>query len=326
MISRFTRRIQTSYQANGDARRATCRFDHAADAKWAWPAFMSAKVHDRFQRRHASSNSQEDVGKHNRVKLNVSKNIATITLCHPQKRNALSIGMLRELSDCLSDVTKRSDARVVVLRSSSANVFSSGHDLNELAQKHNSRQEMRQELTELFYLCSDVMLQVHEAPQPVIAEVSGIATAAGCQLVASCDLAVASDVARFATPGVNIGLFCSTPAVPLVRTVSPKHAMEMLLLGDFIDAQRAHDIGLINTIVPLDELSSTVNAMATQIASKSVSAIRIGKKALRRQVEMGIHDAYSLAGDTMVDNMMTYDASEGISGFLEKRKPDWRDA
>ena len=260
------------------------------------------------------------------VRLDVADHVATITLDHPAKRNALSSALLRGLGRRFAEVAARDDARVIVVRSSSDSVFSSGHDLKELTQDHGGDAQTRQdELERLFKLCSEVMLQVHDAPQPVIAEISGVATAAGCQLVASCDMAIASDVARVATPGVNIGLFCSTPAVPLIRTVSPKHAMEMLLLGDFVDAQRALDMGLVNRVVPPAELSSTVEAIAAQIASKSASAIRIGKRALRRQVEMDIRDAYNLAGDTMVDNMMTFDAKEGINSFLEKRAPNWQD-
>lgn len=169
------------------------------------------------------------------------------------------------------------------------------------------------------------MLKVHNAPQPVIAEINGIATAAGCQLVASCDLAVASEDSQFATPGVNIGLFCSTPAVPLARTLAPKHAMEMLLTGDMITAHRAAEIGLINRVVEKNNLSTHVMALAEQIAMKSRSAIRMGKQTFRKQVTMNVEDAYALTGTTMVDNMGTVDAKEGISAFLQKRIPVWHD-
>ena len=253
--------------------------------------------------------------------------VATLTLDHPRKRNALSMKLLSALGDALDALVADPHTRAIIIRSSSPVVFCSGHDLGELVPSSQEdappSSSARAAHQHLFDLCSQVMLKVAECPQPVIAEVAGVATAAGCQLVASCDLAVCADVARFATPGVNIGLFCSTPAVPLARTIAPKHAMEMLLLGDMVDAKRAHAIGLVNRVVAPDALEDTVREMAEAIASKSSSAIRLGKQTFRRQVEMDLRSAYAIAGDTMVDNMGTLDAQEGIGAFLEKRAPKW---
>ena len=237
--------------------------------------------------------------------------------------------MLAALGSAVDNATSNKHTKVIIVKSSHPVVFSSGHDLNELVPNAKESDASDESLTEhhidLFNLCSQVMLKVHNAPQPVIAEINGIATAAGCQLVASCDLAVASDDSQFATPGVNIGLFCSTPAVPLARTLAPKHAMEMLLTGDMITAHRATEIGLINRVVKKQHLSTHVMQLAEQIAMKSKSAIRMGKQTFRRQVTMNVEDAYALTGTTMVDNMGTVDAKEGISAFLQKRTPTWYD-
>jgi enoyl-CoA hydratase/carnithine racemase len=259
--------------------------------------------------------------------------VATITLNHPTKRNALSTEMLASLGREVDAVTSDQNTKVIIIRSSHSAVFSSGHDLGELVPgaKESSKtsnlsdKDIYEKHVNLFNLCSKVMLKVHNAPQPVIAEISGIATAAGCQLVASCDLAIASKDSQFATPGVNIGLFCSTPAVPIARTLAPKHAMEMLLTGDMIPAKRAAEIGLINRVVDKEQLSSDVMALAEKIAVKSRSAIRIGKDAYHKQVIMDIEAAYEYAGMTMVDNMCTSDAKEGITAFLQKREPTWKD-
>jgi enoyl-CoA hydratase/carnithine racemase len=261
--------------------------------------------------------------------INNTSGIATITLNHPNDGNALSLKMLHYLKSDLDGMTMDEATKVIVIKSSHPAVFCSGHNLVELVPGAkdgtvHDEEDVRRSHVELFNLCSEVMLKIHEAPQPVIAEVRGIATAAGCQLVATCDLAVASSDSKFATPGVSIGLFCSTPAVPLVRTVAPKHAMEMLLTGDMISAAKAREIGLINRVVEREELSSAVELLAEQIAHKSSSAIRIGKRTLWQQSAMDIRDAYSLAGTTMVDNMGTSDAREGISAFLQKREPEWR--
>jgi enoyl-CoA hydratase/carnithine racemase len=259
--------------------------------------------------------------------VDATTGVATITLNHPARRNALSSTMLLELGDQLDSVTADEATRVIIIKSSHPIVFSSGHDLNELLRGSTGAELTKTELHDshvrLFNLCSQVMLKVHNAPQPIIAEVNGVATAAGCQLVATCDLAIAANDARFGTPGVNIGLFCSTPAVPLARSVHPKHALEMLLTGDMLSAQRAQEIGLVNRVVPKQMLSEEVLKLAQQIASKPKSAIRIGKRAFRKQVEMSLVDAYAHTGPVMVDNMDTGNAQEGIGAFLEKRKPTW---
>jgi enoyl-CoA hydratase/carnithine racemase len=260
--------------------------------------------------------------------LDAPSGVVTITLNHPSRRNALSTTMLRELGAVLDLVTADEATRVIIIRSSHPIVFSSGHDLNELLRGSTgaatlTKAELHNSHVSLFNLCSQVMLKVHNAPQPIIAEVNGVATAAGCQLVATCDLAIAATDARFGTPGVNIGLFCSTPAVPLARSVLPKHALEMLLTGDLISAQRAQEIGLVNRVVAKEVLSAEVLKLAEQIAQKPKSAIRIGKRAFRKQVEMSLADAYAHTGPVMVDNMDTGNAREGIGAFLEKRAPTW---
>lgn len=267
--------------------------------------------------------------------VNSSTGVATITLNHPTKRNALSTEMLASLGQAVDSVTSNQETRVIIIKSSHPAVFSSGHDLGELVpgakdsaatvEEEVGRTSRTQKHAHLFHLCSQVMLKIYNAPQPVIAEINGVATAAGCQLVATCDLAIASTDSQFATPGVNIGLFCSTPAVPLGRTLAPKHAMEMLLTGDMISATRAAEIGLVNRVVEKDQLSASVLVLAEQIAVKSTSAIRIGKDAFRKQMTMNVADAYRHTGTTMVDNLGTVDAKEGIRAFLQKRKPAWKD-
>jgi enoyl-CoA hydratase/carnithine racemase len=198
--------------------------------------------------------------------------------------------------------------------------FSSGHDLKEMRASRD-----RAAYEGLFRQCSRMMLAIVRLPQPVIARVQGIATAAGCQLVASCDLAVAAESARFATPGVNIGLFCSTPMVALSRNVSRKHAMEMLLTGEMISAEEARRIGLVNRVVPDLQLEETTRALAETIAAKSGHVLRIGKEAFYRQLELGLDEAYAYTSRVMTENMMARDAEEGIGAFLEKRKPEWRE-
>ena len=262
--------------------------------------------------------------------LNTSTGVATVLLNFPEKRNALSSTMLFSLGQEMDKVIRNSATKVIVIKSSHPAVFSSGHDLGELVPGLKGTPAPADDVVHenhvhLFNLCSEVMLKIHFAPQPVIAEINGVATAAGCQLVATCDLAYASDDSQFATPGVNIGLFCSTPAVPLVRTVAPKHALEMLLTGEMISAKRAEEIGLINRVVKKEDLSQVVMELAEKIGQKSKSALRIGKKTLRTQIDMNITDAYRHTGATMVDNMGTKDAKEGIGAFLQKRTPEWSD-
>lgn len=242
--------------------------------------------------------------------------VAWLTLNNPARRNALSSEVLAELEARLAEIALDRSARVVVLRSHGP-VFSSGHDLNELV---NGDAE---DYTAVFDACTRVMESIRLLPKPVIAQVQGLATAAGCQLVATCDIAVAAETAAFATPGVQIGLFCTTPGVALARSVMPKKAMEMLLTGRPIPAQEALDFGLISRIVPADELEQQVTELARQIAAASAHTLAVGKAAFYRQVEMDRPGAYEFAGRVMVDNLLADDAKEGISAFLQKRPPVW---
>ncbi len=246
--------------------------------------------------------------------------ITTLTLNQPENRNSLSMAMLQALSDQLNELAGDAETRVVVL-AASGRVFCAGHDLKEIRGQLDSHQFQ----LDLFNLCSKVMQQIVNLPKPVIARVAGVATAAGCQLVASCDLAVAADTARFATPGVNIGLFCSTPMVALSRNVSRKHAMEMLLTGEMVSALRAEQIGLVNRVVDEQALDETVHHLAATIASKSGRTLQIGKEAFYQQLEMGLAEAYDFTSEVMAKNMQAADAQEGICAFLDKRKPDWKD-
>ncbi|MBZ0333497.1 putative enoyl-CoA hydratase echA8 [Marinobacter sp. JH2] len=252
--------------------------------------------------------------------LNTDDNgITTLTLNQPDRRNSLSLDMLRALGDALSEIAANGASRVVVL-AAAGKVFCAGHDLKEIRGQFDSHAFQK----ELFEKCSEVMQQIVNLPQPVIARVAGVATAAGCQLVASCDLAVAEKGARFATPGVNIGLFCSTPMVALSRNVSRKHAMEMLLTGDMIDAERAEQIGLVNRVVAPELLDETVYTMAATIVGKSAHTLNVGKTAFYRQLEMPLNEAYDYTAEVMARNAVSHDAKEGISAFLDKRRPEWR--
>jgi enoyl-CoA hydratase/carnithine racemase len=244
--------------------------------------------------------------------------VATLTLNRPQSRNALSLGMLRALGAALDEIAGDDDVRVVILAASGP-AFSAGHDLKEI----RSAKFERSYIDTLFQTCVEVMQAVIRLPKPVIAQVHGIATAAGCQLVASCDLAVASSDARFATPGVNIGLFCSTPMVALSRNVGNKAAMKMLLTGDMIDAETAQRIGLINDIAQPGELEATTTALAMKLAAKSPLTLTIGKEAFYAQAEMTLADAYAHTAKVMAANLETQDAQEGIAAFLDKRHPTW---
>ncbi|MCG7623326.1 enoyl-CoA hydratase [Epibacterium sp. Ofav1-8] len=249
--------------------------------------------------------------------------VTTLTLNRPRRINALSEAMLCALQAELDGIAQDRSVRVVILRGAGDH-FCAGHNLKEMTAAREATDGGFQYFQDLFATCSRMMQTLVELPQPVIAEVSGIATAAGCQLVASCDLAVASEEARFATSGVNIGLFCSTPMVALSRNVAAKHAMEMLLLGDFIPAARAAEMGLINRVVPLDQLSQAAADMARRIAEKSPAAVKIGKRAFYAQAEMSLDAAYAYAGRVMAENMMARDAEAGIGAFLSKSDmPDW---
>lgn len=243
--------------------------------------------------------------------------VATLTLNRPKARNALSLGLMTALEEALARLAADKTARVVVIAANGP-AFCAGHDLKEM------REDPRREAYEaLFGQCSRLMTAVVRLNKPVIAKVHAMATAAGCQLVASCDLAVASTEARFATPGVNIGLFCSTPMVALTRAVGRKAAMEMLLTGHPVDAAEAARLGLINRAVPPAELDGAVDALAAEIAAKSSLTLAMGKEAFHRQAEMGLDEAYAFASAVMTRNMMAPDAREGIDAFIEKRDPRW---
>jgi enoyl-CoA hydratase/carnithine racemase len=243
--------------------------------------------------------------------------VAWLTLNRPAARNALSVALMRSLDAELTAIAGDAAVKVVVIGGAGPG-FCAGHDLRELR-----AQPDRAAYQAVFVQCSALMQRIVGLPKPVIARVHGVATAAGCQLVASCDLAVAADTARFATPGVNIGLFCSTPMVALSRAVGRKAAMEMLLTGDLIDAARARELGLVNRVVPEAGLDAAVAALAGQIAAKSPLTVAIGKAAFYRQAELSLEDAYAYASDVMVRNMLARDAAEGIDAFLDKRVPVW---
>ena len=247
-----------------------------------------------------------------------SSGIATLTLNRPRHYNALSEEMLVALQDALDSVAGDDAVRVVVI-AGNGKAFCAGHDLKEMRSS-----EDRAFHQALFDRCGVMMQTISQLPQPVIARVQGIATAAGCQLVAQCDLAVASDTARFAVSGINVGLFCSTPAVPLSRNMQRKQAMQMLLTGDFIDAQTAKQFGLVNEVVAPEDLDEAVASLARNIAGKSPLAVSLGKKMFYRQANMDLSAAYQFAGERMTCNMDSDDAREGIDAFIEKRKPMWK--
>jgi enoyl-CoA hydratase/carnithine racemase len=248
-----------------------------------------------------------------------SESVLRLMLNRPEARNALSIGLMTAILDALGRAAKDPAIRVIVIAGSGP-AFCAGHDLREL------RADPKRETYEhVFALCSELMLTIVRLPKPVIAEVHGVATAAGCQLVATCDLAIAAEEARFATPGVNIGLFCSTPMVALSRAIGRKPAMEMLLTGELIDAATARSLGLVNRVVPRAELREAVDALAREIASKSAFTVKIGKEAFYRQAELDLAGAYRYAAEVMTTNMLAEDAGEGIDAFLAKRAPVWHD-
>lgn len=244
--------------------------------------------------------------------------ITTLTLNRPLQFNALSGDLLDALQAELDRIESDAAVRVVIL-AGAGKAFCPGHDLKEM--RCNPSREFIQGL---FERCSRMMMTISSIPQPVIAKIHGIATAAGCQLVAQCDLAVASETARFATSGINVGLFCATPGVPLSRNVSRKRAMEMLLTGDFIDARTALDWGLVNRVVPADQLDAAALDLANKIKSKTPVAVAAGKRVFYRQLEQGIEQAYAMACETMTCNMLAEDAAEGIDAFMQKRPPVWR--
>jgi enoyl-CoA hydratase/carnithine racemase len=243
--------------------------------------------------------------------------LARLVLNRPEKRNALSLDLMREVSGALEELGRDADVRAIVIEGAGP-CFSAGHDLAELAGRDAAFYQ------EVFDVCVRMMEAIHRVPQPVIAKVHGVATAAGCQLVAACDLAVAAESARFATPGVKIGLFCSTPMVPVSRAVGRKRAMEMLLTGEPIDAPTACDWGLVNRVVPDGELESAVAELVEKIARTSPLTLGIGKEAFYAQVDLDEHGAYELTKSVMIANALAEDAQEGIGAFLEKRMPSWK--
>lgn len=252
----------------------------------------------------------------------LSGGVLRLTLNRPERRNSLSEEMMAALQDALDAAADDIAARVILLRAE-GNVFCAGHDLKEMTAARSQSDRGRVYFTEVMNRCARLMQTIVTHPKPVIAEVDGMATAAGLQLVASCDLAIASDRARFCTPGVNIGLFCSTPMVALSRNVSRKQAMEMLLTGEIIDASTAREFGLVNRVVPADYLAQVTAKYAETIASKSPLTLKYGKEAFYAQAEMSLADAYRHCAQVMVENMLARDAEEGIGAFIEKRTPEW---
>jgi enoyl-CoA hydratase/carnithine racemase len=241
---------------------------------------------------------------------------ARITLNRPEKRNALSLALMKEVIEALRGLGEREDVRAIVIEGAGP-AFSAGHDLGEMVDREPEFYE------DLFDVCVEMMQSIHRVPQPVIAKVHGIATAAGCQLVAGCDLAVAAEGTKFATPGVKIGLFCSTPMVPVVRAIGRKRALELLLTGDAIDAETARDWGLVNRVVPADALDEEVARLVGRIAKSSPLIIGIGKDAFWAQADLDERGAYDLTRAVMSENAQNADAQEGICAFLEKRAPNW---
>src|SRR6056297_585436 len=248
--------------------------------------------------------------------------VARLTMNQPEKLNALSDAMLAALSAEFAAIASDNSIRAVIL-AGTGKAFCAGHDLKEMTQGRQAEDGGKAYFADLFSRCGKVMTAIRDLPQPVIAQPHGIATAAGCQLVASCDLAVAAEGTRFGVNGVNIGLFCSTPMVALSRNIPRKQAFEMLTTGEFIGTDRAIELGLINRAVPHDQLEAATDELATTIASKLGSAVKIGKQAFYRQLEMGLDDAYDYTGQVMVENMLWRDTAEGINAFIEKRPPDW---
>jgi enoyl-CoA hydratase/carnithine racemase len=251
------------------------------------------------------------------LKYEAAGGIATVGLNRPEKRNALSLELLQELNTLLTTIGEDRSVKVVIIKGE-GKVFSAGHDISQLV-----GQEMA-DYKAIFDTCVDVMNKMQHLPQPIIAQVHGTATAAGCQLVAACDLAVAEDGTLFGTPGVKIGLFCTTPGVPLVRAIGRKRALEMLLTGRMISAQEAEQYGLVNRVVPADKLAAETRALAEKIAEASPLTLSLGKEAFYTQVNMADPQAYDYAKRAIVTNLFCQDAQEGLSAFLEKRKPTWK--
>ena len=250
--------------------------------------------------------------------------VAVLTLNRPGARNSLSEGLIAELHAALQQIHDDASVRALVIAANGP-AFSAGHDMKELTARRSDADRGRGYFAEIMNACSAMMQVIVQLPKPVVAAVQGVATAAGCQLVASCDLAIASEAATFATPGVDIGLFCSTPMVALSRNVPRKQAMEMLLTGEPVGAPRARDIGLVNHVVAAGTEREAAIALARKVALKSAYTVKLGKTAFYRQAEMSLADAYRYAAEVMTENMMARDAEEGIGAFIEKREPKWQD-
>ena len=258
------------------------------------------------------------------LKEELKSGLLRLNLNNSQSKNALSEDMISALINCIDSASNDHSIKVIII-AASGNVFCAGHDLKEITEARDSQDGGDLYFKGLFDSCSSLMQLIINTPKPIIAQVDGVSTAAGCQLVASCDLAIASDVSKFATPGVNIGLFCSTPMVALSRNVHKKNAIEMLLTGDMIDCKKAKEIGLINEYVSPDNLNDSVLHLAEKIASKSSRTLATGKKAFYKQAEMSLADAYEYTSEVMKENLLRSDAKEGIKAFLEKRTPKWDD-
>ena len=272
-----------------------------------------------------SSNNNNEANTDDSILLEefIANGVYRLTLNDANRRNALSEEMIAKLKSSLTDATDNKSIRVIIIAGNGP-AFCSGHDLKQMTAGRDSDDQGLAYFKKVFASCSELMQMIVEHPKPIIAEVSGFAAAAGCQLVACCDLAVAGKSARFITPGVNIGLFCSTPMVALSRNVSNKAAMEMLLTGEMVSADKAEHIGLINRVTDDAELKQETTALAELVASKSSLTLKIGKEAFYKQKDMPLSEAYDFASKVMVDNMLEHDAKEGIGSFLEKRKPKWQ--
>tara|TARA_B100001250_G_C19769646_1_gene776476 strand:+ start:754 stop:1560 length:807 start_codon:yes stop_codon:yes gene_type:complete len=250
--------------------------------------------------------------------------ILRLILDDQKNKNALSESMMTQLSEALNEASNDNSVKVIII-AATGDVFCSGHNLKEITDARKDDDDGASYFLDLFNLCSSLMQMIVNCPKPIIAEVNGVATAAGCQLVASCDLAISSHSSKFATPGVNIGLFCSTPMVALSRNVNKKEAMKMLLTGEMVDAKEAKRISLINDEVPEEDLTKTVMDLAQKISSKSSAIVKIGKEAFYKQYNLSLYDAYEYTSRIMAENTLKDDAKEGINSFLEKRNPNWSD-
>ena len=272
-----------------------------------------------------SSNNNNEANTDDSILLEefIGNGLYRLTLNDTKKRNALSEEMMAKVKSSLSDAADNKSIRIIIIAGNGP-AFCSGHDLKQMTAGRDNDDQGLTYFKKVFASCSELMQMIVEHPKPIIAEVSGVAAAAGCQLVACCDLAVAGKSARFITPGVNIGLFCSTPMVALSRNVSNKAAMEMLLTGEMVSADKAEHIGLINRVTDDADLEQETTALAELIASKSSLTLKIGKEAFYKQKDMPLSEAYDFASKVMVDNMLEHDAKEGIGSFLEKRKPKWQ--